>query len=67
MGVENAALVTQRRSLSIYLYHVHFTFDLPPPTNISTMFGNFLNGIEKKLSLESELGCQLYVGLYEIA
>ena len=67
MGV-NVAFVTRRRPLSIYLYHVQFTFNLPPPTIISTMFGNWLNGIEeKKLNLESELGCILYVGPYEIA
>jgi hypothetical protein len=27
---------------------VYFTFDLPPPTNITNMFGNWLNGVDKK-------------------
>lgn len=26
---------------------VNFTYDLPPPTNITNMFGNWLNGVDK--------------------
>jgi hypothetical protein len=27
---------------------VHFTFNIPPPTNIKNLFGHWLNGIDKK-------------------
>ena len=27
---------------------IQFTFDVPPPTNITNMFGNWLCGVEKK-------------------
>jgi hypothetical protein len=27
---------------------VNFTYDLPPPTNITNMFDNWLNGVDKK-------------------
>jgi hypothetical protein len=27
---------------------VHFTFNIPPPMNITKLFGNWLNGIDKK-------------------
>ena len=27
---------------------VHFTYDIPPPANVTNMFGNWLNGIDKK-------------------
>jgi hypothetical protein len=31
---------------------VYFTYNIPPPTNITSMFGNCLNGIHKRLKLE---------------
>jgi hypothetical protein len=27
---------------------VHFTVNIPPPSNITNLFGNWLNGIDKK-------------------
>jgi hypothetical protein len=27
---------------------IQFTFDIPPPANVTNMFGNWLNGVEKK-------------------
>jgi hypothetical protein len=27
---------------------VHFTFDIPPSANVTNMFGNWLNGVEKQ-------------------
>jgi hypothetical protein len=27
---------------------VNFTYDLPPPTNITNMFGNWLNGVDRQ-------------------
>jgi hypothetical protein len=27
---------------------VHFTYNIPPPTNVNNIFGNWLNGIAKK-------------------
>ena len=27
---------------------VYFTYDLPPPTNITNMFGNWLNGVDRQ-------------------
>jgi hypothetical protein len=27
---------------------VQYSFNLPPPTNITNMFGNWLNGVEKR-------------------
>jgi hypothetical protein len=27
---------------------VHFTYNIPPPTNINNLFGNWLNGIDKQ-------------------
>jgi hypothetical protein len=35
---------------------VHFTFNIPPPMNIINLFGNWLNGIDKKQRNESTLG-----------
>jgi hypothetical protein len=27
---------------------VHFTFNIPPPTSVNNLFGNWLNGIDKQ-------------------
>jgi len=27
---------------------IHFTFNIPPPANVTNMFGNWLNGVDKK-------------------
>jgi hypothetical protein len=26
---------------------IYFTYNIPPPTNISNMFGNLLNGVDR--------------------
>lgn len=31
---------------------VHVSFNLPPPTNVTNMFGNWLNGVDKKLKAQ---------------
>jgi hypothetical protein len=36
-------------SLAKLLWHtVNFTYDLPPPTNITNIFGNWLNGVDRQ-------------------
>jgi hypothetical protein len=35
---------------------VHFTFNMPPPTNIKNMFGNWLNGIDKFAKARIRIG-----------
>jgi hypothetical protein len=35
---------------------VHFAYNLPPPTNISNMFGNWLNGVEKHAKERIRIG-----------
>ena len=35
---------------------VHLTFALPPPTNVTNMFGNWLNGIDKKTKARIRIG-----------
>lgn len=42
------------------------TYDIPPPTNITNMFRNWLNGIDNKTKAKFVLAFQLYVGQYEI-
>jgi hypothetical protein len=32
---------------SIVWRMIYFTYNIPPPTNISNMFGNWLNGVDK--------------------
>jgi hypothetical protein len=31
------------------------TFDIPPPTNITNLFGNWLNGIDTKTEVKIQL------------
>jgi hypothetical protein len=35
---------------------VYFTFNIPPPTNIKNLFGNLLNGIEKRTNARIPVG-----------
>jgi hypothetical protein len=35
---------------------VHFTFNIPPPINITNLFGNWLNGICKKTKEQIRVG-----------
>jgi hypothetical protein len=35
---------------------VHFTFSIPPPSNITNLFGNWLNGIDKKTKERIRVG-----------
>jgi hypothetical protein len=35
---------------------VHFTFNIPPPSNITNLFGNLLNGIDKKTKERIRVG-----------
>jgi hypothetical protein len=59
MEIRIVVFMTQKKkndSTSIYsclfahlVWHiVHVTFSLTPPTNITNMFGNWLNGVNKK-------------------
>jgi hypothetical protein len=44
---------------------VHFTFDIPPPANVTNMFGNWLNGVEKHTKARIRLGvCALVWALW---
>jgi hypothetical protein len=44
----------------------HMSFNLAPPTNIMNMFGNWLNGANRKTKAQIRVGFASYVGLYEI-
>jgi hypothetical protein len=35
---------------------VHFTFDIPPPSNVTNMFGNWLNGVDKQTNARIRVG-----------
>jgi hypothetical protein len=35
---------------------VYFAFNLPPPTNITNLFGNWLNGVDKKAKERIRIG-----------
>ena len=35
---------------------VYFTYDIPPPTNITNMFGNWLNGVNKQDKARLRIG-----------
>jgi hypothetical protein len=35
---------------------VQFTFNIPPPANVTNMFGNWLNGVEKKSKAQIRTG-----------
>jgi hypothetical protein len=35
---------------------VHFTFDIPPPANVTNMFGNWLNGVQKQIKAQICVG-----------
>jgi hypothetical protein len=35
---------------------VHFTFNIPPPANVTNMFGNWLNGVDKKTKVRIRVG-----------
>jgi hypothetical protein len=40
---------------------VHFTFNIPPPMNITNLFGNWLNEIDKKTKERIHAGvCALF-------
>jgi hypothetical protein len=44
---------------------VYFTYNVSPPTSIANMFGNWLNGVEKKkIKLGYLLVILLYIGQY---
>src|SRR6266498_358152 len=43
---------------------VYLTFALPPPTNITNMFRNWLNGIDKKTKAKIRIGFRPYVGQF---
>jgi hypothetical protein len=35
---------------------VHFTYNIPPPTSINNLFGNWLNGIDKQTKARIHVG-----------
>jgi hypothetical protein len=35
---------------------IQFTFNIPPPANVTHMFGNWLNGVEKKSKAQIRTG-----------
>jgi len=35
---------------------VHFTFNIPPPANVTNMFGNWLNGVDQKAKTRIRVG-----------
>jgi hypothetical protein len=35
---------------------IQYTFNIPPPTNVTNMFGNWLNGVEKKDKARIRIG-----------
>lgn len=35
---------------------INFAFDLPPPTNVSNMFGNWLDGVDRKSKARIRIG-----------
>jgi hypothetical protein len=35
---------------------IYFTYNLPPPTNITNMFGNWLNGVPKDVKARIRIG-----------
>jgi hypothetical protein len=35
---------------------IYFTYNLPPPTNITNMFGNWLNGVPKDVKARIHIG-----------
>jgi hypothetical protein len=45
---------------------VHFTYNIPPPTNVNNLFGNWLNEIDKKQRPKSEWGFVLWFGQFGI-
>ena len=57
MGVKKSVFVILLKPLIIYFLHarlqkkiwriVYFAFNTPPPTNVTNMFGNWLNGVPK--------------------
>jgi hypothetical protein len=40
---------------------VHFTFNIPPPTNVTNLFGNWLNKINKKIKARISVGVRALV------
>jgi hypothetical protein len=40
---------------------VHATFDITPPTNITNLFGNWLNGIDTKAKAKIRIGVSTLV------
>jgi hypothetical protein len=39
------------------LWHIiYFTYNIPSPTNIKNMFGNWLNGIDKRTKDRTRIG-----------
>ena len=45
---------------------IHFTFNISPPTGITNMFGNWLNGIDKKTKAHIRIGVSDLFGKYAI-
>jgi hypothetical protein len=43
---------------------IYMAFNIPPPSNITNMFGNWLNGVAKKTKLTLDLVCALYFGQF---
>jgi hypothetical protein len=43
---------------------VHMAFNIYPPTNITNLFGNWLNGVEKKEKARIRVACVLCYGLF---
>jgi hypothetical protein len=35
---------------------IYFAYNIPPPTNVSNMFGNWLNGVDKKNKARIRIG-----------
>jgi hypothetical protein len=50
---------------SSYLANIYFIFNVPPPTNITKMLVNWLNGINK--NTKNQIRCEFLVGLFGIA
>jgi hypothetical protein len=46
---------------------VYFTFNMSPPTNVKSLFGNWLNCIDRKTKSRIHVGVYAILGQYGIA
>jgi hypothetical protein len=70
MVAKNVRFVTLRSLSTIFFFHcpfaklnwrtIQFTFNIPPPTNVTNMFGNWLNEVDKNNKNNVRIGiCSL--------